>query len=99
MSTARCYLDPIRNRQNLHIETGALTQGLVLDGKRCTGVRYSVGGETREAVVAREVVVSAGIGMESHWRTATDGALREFLAGLRRRPDIFLADQNQQRSG
>ena len=60
MSTARCYLDPIRNRQNLHIETGALTEGLVLDGKRCTGVRYSVGGDVREAAAAREVVVSAG---------------------------------------
>jgi choline dehydrogenase len=60
MSTARCYLDPIRNRQNLHIETGALSEGLLLDGKRCTGVRYSVGGEMREAGAAREVVVSAG---------------------------------------
>jgi choline dehydrogenase len=60
MSTARCYLDPIRNRQNLHIETGALSEALLLDGKRCTGVRYSVGGEVREAGVAREVVVSAG---------------------------------------
>jgi choline dehydrogenase len=60
MSTARCYLDPIRNRQNLHIETGALTEALMLDGKRCTGVRYSVGGEAREAGAAREVVVSAG---------------------------------------
>ena len=60
MSTARCYLDPIRNRQNLHIETGALTEVLVLDGKRCTGVRYSVGGELREAAVSREVVVSGG---------------------------------------
>ena len=26
MSTAHCYLDPIRKRQNLHIETGALTE-------------------------------------------------------------------------
>jgi choline dehydrogenase len=60
MSTARCYLDPIRNRRNLHIETGALTEGLVLDGRRCTGVRYSVGGDLREARAAREVVVSAG---------------------------------------
>jgi choline dehydrogenase len=60
MSTARCYLDPIRNRQNLHIETGALSEALLLDGKRCTGVRYSVGGEAREAAVGREVVVSAG---------------------------------------
>src|ERR1700733_5010109 len=60
MSTARCYLDPIRNRRNLHIETGALTEALVIDGTRCTGVRYSVGGEAREAGAAREVVVSAG---------------------------------------
>src|SRR5712671_4218449 len=60
MSTARCYLDPIRNRDNLRIETGALTAALVLDGKRCTGVRYSVGDDLREAHAAREVVVSAG---------------------------------------
>src|SRR5712672_2197587 len=60
MSTARCYLDPVRNRRNLHIETQALTEGLVLDGKRCTGVRYSVAGEVREARAGRAVVVSAG---------------------------------------
>ena len=41
MSTARCYLDPIRRRPNLHIETDALTQAVILDGKRCTGVRYA----------------------------------------------------------
>src|SRR5271155_2431033 len=60
MSTARCYLDPVRNPRNLHIETEALTEGLVLDGKRCTGVRYSLAGEVREARVGRAVVVSAG---------------------------------------
>ena len=60
MSTSHCYLDPIRKRRNLHIETGALTGALVLEGKRCTGVRYSVGGTAREARAAREVVVSAG---------------------------------------
>jgi choline dehydrogenase len=60
MSTAHCYLEPIRKRANLHIETEALTEGLELDGKRCTGVRYSVGGEVRHARAAREVVVSAG---------------------------------------
>src|SRR5438132_856560 len=27
MSTARCCLDPVRNRRNLHIETQALTEG------------------------------------------------------------------------
>jgi choline dehydrogenase len=60
MSTARCYLDPVRARRNLRIETGALTEGLLFDGKRCTGVRYSVAGSVREARAVREVVVSAG---------------------------------------
>src|SRR5260221_2232525 len=60
MSTARCYLDPIRKRPNLRIETGAVAESLVLDGKHCTGVRYSVDGERREAQATREVVVSAG---------------------------------------
>ena len=60
MSTARCYLDPIRKRRNLHIETEALTEGLLLDGRRCTGVRYSVAGNAREAYASHEVVVSAG---------------------------------------
>jgi choline dehydrogenase len=45
MSTAHCYLDPVRSRQNLYIEMQALTEGLVLEGKRCTGVRYSLAGE------------------------------------------------------
>ena len=64
MSTARCYLDPIRHRQNLHIETNALAEGLVIEGKRCAGVKYSIGGpgnrETRTAGAAREVVVCGG---------------------------------------
>ena len=60
MSTAHCYLDPIRKRPNLHIETDALGEALLLDGKRCVGVRYSVGGTPREARAAREVLVSGG---------------------------------------
>jgi choline dehydrogenase len=59
-STAHCYLTPIRNRPNLHIVTNALTERLVLEGKRCVGVRYSVGGNAEEARAGREVVVSAG---------------------------------------
>ncbi len=60
MSTAQCYLTPIRNRPNLHIETEALGESLLLEGSRCTGVRYRVRGELREAQAGREVVVSAG---------------------------------------
>jgi choline dehydrogenase len=64
MSTAHCYLDPIRKRQNLHIVTDALTEAVLLEGRRCIGVRYSVGGAgegtPREARAGRAVVISAG---------------------------------------
>jgi choline dehydrogenase len=60
MSTAYCYLEPIRSRPNLRIQTGALTEAVLLDGKRCIGVRYSVGTTPREARSTREVVVSTG---------------------------------------
>ena len=60
MSTAHCYLDPVRKRKNLNIETDALTEALLLEGGRCLGVRYSVAGEARIAHARREVVVSAG---------------------------------------
>ncbi len=60
MSTARCYLDPIRTRANLHIESDARAEVLTFDGKRCTGVRYSVRGTPHEARAGREVIVSAG---------------------------------------
>ena len=60
MSTAVCYLDPARRRPNLSIVANALTQGLLFDGKRCVGVRYTVNGQQREARASREVVVSAG---------------------------------------
>ena len=60
MSTARCYLDPARSRSNLTIQANALTECLLLEGKRCVGVRYTVNGQQHEARAAREVVVSAG---------------------------------------
>jgi choline dehydrogenase len=60
VSTARAYLDPIRSRPNLHIETGAVADTLLFDGRCCVGVRYSVGDAKREAQAAREVVVSGG---------------------------------------
>ena len=60
MSTAHCYLTPIRNLPNLRIETGALAESLLMEGKRCIGVRYRVGTEMREAKAGREVVVSGG---------------------------------------
>ena len=60
MSTARAYLEPARNRANLKVQTGAMTEKLLFEGKRCVGVRYSVGGTVHEARVTREVMLSAG---------------------------------------
>jgi choline dehydrogenase len=60
MSTAFCYLEPARSRSNLTIQANALTECLLLDGKRCTGVRYAVNGQKREAKANREVIVSTG---------------------------------------
>jgi choline dehydrogenase len=60
MSTAACYLEPIRDRRNLHIVTEALSEGLILDGARCVGVRYSVMEVSREARAGHEVIVCAG---------------------------------------
>jgi choline dehydrogenase len=37
-STARGFLDPIRDRPNLRIETNAYTTKVILDGKRAVGV-------------------------------------------------------------
>ncbi len=59
-STAYCYLDPARGRSNLIIQSGAMADTLVLEGMRCVGVRYTVGGVQHEARATREVVVSSG---------------------------------------
>jgi choline dehydrogenase len=60
MSTAHCYLRPAAKRPNLNVVTEALTEQLLLDGKRCTGVAYARGGRRVEAKAAREVVLCAG---------------------------------------
>jgi len=59
-STARAYLDPARKRANLRIVTNAHTEAVLLDGRRCVGVRYSVNGRREEARASRDVVISAG---------------------------------------
>ena len=60
MSTAHCYLEPAKARDNLTIATDAMADQLTFEGKRCTGVRYTVKGEVREARAGREVIVSTG---------------------------------------
>jgi len=59
-NTARAFLDPVRLRRNLRIETGVLADRLVFDGMRVKGVRFSQGGQDFVAEAKSEVILSAG---------------------------------------
>lgn len=59
-STATSYLGPARTRSNLTILSGAEATSLMLEGKRCTGVRFKRAGTMQEARARREVIVSTG---------------------------------------
>ena len=59
-STARGYLDPVRNRSNLHIITDAMALGLVLDGKRVTGIKLATAAGEEIISARREVLLAAG---------------------------------------
>lgn len=60
MSTAVAYLKPARSRRNLEVVTQALVHRLTLEGKRCTGISYSVGGRTIDAKARAEVFLCCG---------------------------------------
>ncbi|WP_175839320.1 GMC family oxidoreductase [Burkholderia anthina] len=59
-STATSYLRQALSRENLTLLSRAEVMSLILDGKRCVGVRYRRGNETYEVRANREVIVSAG---------------------------------------
>ena len=59
-SSATQYLEPARRRKNVTILSGAEVTSLVLEGKRCVGVRFTRGDKNVEARARREVVVSCG---------------------------------------
>lgn len=59
-SAVRAFLDPVRSRSNLRIETDAQVTHILLEGKRAVGVAYTVNDEKREARCGREVILSCG---------------------------------------
>ena len=59
-STAVAYLNPVRDRPNLTIVTGAQAQGLIFEGRRAVGLRYLQGSSPREARAEREVILCGG---------------------------------------
>ena len=59
-STAVAYLRPVRGRKNLRVETSALAQRIVFDGRRAAAVEYRQAGRLRTARARREILVSSG---------------------------------------
>ena len=59
-NTSKAFLRPAMKRSNLTIITGAYTQRLVMEGKRCVGVEYRGGDADYLAKARCEVILSAG---------------------------------------
>ena len=59
-STAKAYLNPVRTRPNLTVETHAEARRLKFEGKRCVGLAYEIQGQPREVRVRGEVILAGG---------------------------------------
>src|ERR1700754_2918651 len=59
-SSARGFLKPVLNRQNLRREPGCLVEAIEFAGWRTPGVRFRQNGATRVARCKGEVILSAG---------------------------------------
>ncbi len=59
-STAVGYLRPAMARPNLRVITNALTEKIVFDGRRATGVTFRQDGQIRTARAASEIILCGG---------------------------------------
>lgn len=59
-NTSKAFLRPAMNRPNLRVLTEAMSEQVVLDGKRAVGIRYRHKGQLIEARAGREVILAAG---------------------------------------
>ena len=61
-STASAYLRPAveRNKNNVHVVTGALVERIILDKNHAMGVRYVVNGRDEVARSEREIILCGG---------------------------------------
>src|SRR5947199_1669769 len=59
-STAVAYLRPANARNNLHIETSALVQRILFNGRRAQSVQYRKNGSIHTARARKEILVSSG---------------------------------------
>ena len=59
-STAVAYLRPAKARSNLHVETSALAEKILFEGRRAVAVTYRAAGVPRTARARKEILVSGG---------------------------------------
>ena len=59
-SAARAFLGPIKKRNNLDIQTGALAQKILFNGKEAIGLKYTKNGVSQMVNVRREIILSGG---------------------------------------
>ena len=60
MSAARAFLRPAMKRANVRVLTQAMATRIVMDGRRATGVAFSLGGRPQVAHAKREVIICGG---------------------------------------
>ncbi|MFC0239121.1 GMC family oxidoreductase [Rhodopseudomonas telluris] len=56
----KAFLDPVRQRRNLRIETGAEVERIVVTEGRATGIEFGNRGRRLQADATREIVLAAG---------------------------------------
>jgi choline dehydrogenase len=59
-SSAFCYLRPAKGRKNLSVETSALAQRIIFDGRRACAVEYRQSGTLLRARARKEILLSSG---------------------------------------
>ena len=59
-STANAYLKPAMKRANLTIQTGVQVEKVLLENKKAVGVSFFSGQKKSQALVTKEVILSAG---------------------------------------
>jgi len=59
-STAVAYLRPAKHRKNLQVETAALAERILFEGRRAVAVAYRHAGVSRKARARKEILISGG---------------------------------------
>ena len=59
-SATKAFLRPVLHRKNLTVITNTHVTRLLFEGRRCTGVEFRTGRDSRSATASREVILAAG---------------------------------------